>query len=134
MSNDRHFYLLAKGWYIRNEIKIDIATIQATYCGLDFECATVDELFIAGLDRLLMLVFDQLKDKKHLTRFITDAREKHRGYWGEPLDFDDSLAMACLSKLALAEIKDIPFELGLADYNLLPCKPYPRWMPTCFGI
>ena len=122
-SEDRHFYLLAKGWYERNEIKKDLATIQARYCGLDFDVATVSELFIAAIDRMLMLVTSHGKSRRDLVRFISDFRVGCLGsFANNPMNFDEALAMTCLSKLSISNPSEIPFELGSPDETLLPLK------------
>jgi len=133
MNTDRHFYLLAKRWYIRDDLKRDIATIMARYCGLNFECATIEELFAGGLDRMLRLVYNHFDDEIKFVKFMSDMREKHLGISYLKVDLDEAIAMQCLSVLALTKVEDIPFTLGVADYTLLPCR-FPSFLPTCFGI
>lgn len=130
MSNKRHYYLYAKGWYKQSDLLTDLKKIQSIYCGLAPEHITTGDV----LGILTGMAYPKLKESEHaFNDFISLILPSNTWRTGVVLvenvvgsipDEDIALCIigACLNIMMKEDVKDIPFELGKPDPDVLPLK------------
>ena len=109
---DRHFYLYAKGWYKRGKQINDLRHIVAMRCALDFQ-------YVRDYDVLHVLSSLAVKHatlEKFINQFVDTIN-----YSSHKTEIEKMVA-TLLYFLQFADVKDIPFELGEPDENILPLK------------
>ena len=121
---ERHYYLYAKNWYKRTDLRKDLAKILCNYTG--WEYLGNEEEFMAAIRKLIYLwehhylaghmgsnvlfeLFDDLNPNG--LRF---------GFKNKDYDYYEVLAQKLLSGLCYVDIKDIGFDIGKPDNSLLP--------------
>lgn len=109
---DRHFFLYAKGHYIRINATVDLKKLVALRCGLD-------EKHVSDIDVISILSLVQC-NKVSLDKFLTKLIDIERYY--PEYTYHEKLIHALLYFLQFADVKDIPFKLGEADSTILPLR------------
>ena len=126
---DRHFYLYAKLWYKRTNIIDDMKVIMSKRSGVDTQFIRITDI-IYVLTRLVQTT-PNFKRENFLEEFATEIlpseQWKHGGpHWNDSLvsqrDIIENIVRKCLSILSNQSVKDIPFELGLPDSEILPVR------------
>ncbi len=120
---DRHIFLYAKGHYKANDQTEDMKIIIGNRSCIKPEHIPEKDIFLV----LLPIVYNYIQNDRQFIDFISDLNpnnslrnlfpNKHNLY-----DFNKELLSKCLSVLRFQNIKDIPFDLGEADSNILPLK------------
>lgn len=130
MSNERHYYLYAKGWYQQSDLLTDLKKVQSVYCGADPGHITIEDI----LSTLTGLVYSKLKKSEHaFNDFISLILPSNTWRTGVVLvenvvgsipDEDIALCIigACLNIMMKENVNDIPFDLGEPDPNVLPLR------------
>ncbi len=105
---DRHFYLYAKHWYVRNNILEDLRKI------VHFRCGAAESIRINDSDVVIVLigvVGKHVSCSEHFEHFIRSM--------DSTLNVTTSILKACLLKLSNTKTSEIPFELGKPNNRIL---------------
>ncbi len=122
-ESDRHIFLYAKGHYQEGNQIEDMKRIIE-----DRNAISLKYISIGNITSLLIkLAWNYINRETEFYDFISDLHPsntwKHRRLTSiNEYNFDESLIGKCLSVLSFQKIKDIPFELGKPDPNILPLK------------
>lgn len=108
---DRHFYLYAKYHYLKKDIKEDLKRLVQNRCGGIFKISNRDLILV-----MLTITKNHVENKEQFEVFmlgmLTRFDEKDTGLI--------AFLKQCLYRLAWLDIKEIPFDLGKPDENILP--------------
>ena len=112
---ERHYYLYAKNWYKRTDLRKDLSKILCNYTRWEYKGS--EEEFRAAVRKLTYL-WEHHYLAGHLgTNVLYDLfdsiENKNHDYW-------EVLARKLLSGLCYVDIKDIGFDIGKPDNSLLP--------------
>ena len=119
---DRHFFLYAKGHYAHSEDVIsDMKTLISIRSGMGLEFTRPEY----AIQVMAPYVLPYIKDR--LLEFLDDITPGSNWRCGDikkqvmdRADFHRAIIYKFLSVLALTKVVDIPFELGVADPEVLP--------------
>ena len=115
MNLHTHYYLYAKGWYLKTDVLDDLRKIQSNYTGLDEKHITDGDI----IGMLQQLVFQHISNEWSFLDFLEvldpQYNWKHRE---EPSLYQIRLIEACLHTLRF--IKAIGLDLGQPDFSILP--------------
>ena len=73
MNPYTHFYLYAKGWYVKNDLKNDLLTILADYCGMEKKYVAERDLRSVMLE----IIWKEMGNLNTFSRFIAKMEEKN---------------------------------------------------------
>jgi len=124
MNLDRHIYLYAKGHYKREDTIEDMRKLVGVRCGIDSECISIADI----RSILIGLVWSHITTDYQFEEFIEDLhpsnvwKHSYKAQIEKDYTFDRVFISKCLSVLRFQKVKDIPFNLGKADLNILPLK------------
>jgi hypothetical protein len=118
---DRHIYLYAKNWYKRTDLIEDLKKLLSVRSGIPQEYISTENI----VHVLSNITSNYIGTPDKAERFIDDLHHRYtfnKYFINEESSFEETLITTMLSILAFLEVKDIPFELGEPDYNILPKK------------
>jgi len=115
-NSDRHFYLYAKYWYKRDNMIEDLRRIVAFRCGIDVEYIRKRDVFSI----LYRVAIKHLTTEQRLEVFFNEMISSI--FIPDDAPLLDTLIRQFLLVLSHQHIKDIPFELGDPDPNILPLR------------
>jgi hypothetical protein len=112
-SPNRHFYLYAKNHYQIDDVFRDMKVLQGNYCGMSLEYISDRDI----LNKLLSLAYLHINNLQQFVDFTLRFAGQADIRWK---------IQVCLSVLMTAEVKDIYYELGEPDPNILPLSSAPK--------
>lgn len=114
---NRHFYLYAKYHYHQGNLLEDLKRLLANYCGINVEQLSTKDV----IEKLISLIYPHLNEYKFRELILLVVLGDPYQLKGTP-DTDTlySFIHKSLSVLRFVETKDIPFDLGEPDCNVLP--------------
>lgn len=128
-ESDKHYFLYAKYWYMRNNLWYDLAIIQSEAFLLDFKYITTREI----ANHLLKIAIDiQIKTQNssnswlrdHICRFISELHPDE--FWKINEDkgsynIDEAITKRSLSLIANTIVDNLNPDED-CDFNILPKK------------
>ena len=115
MNEYTHFFLYAKGWYVKDNLVQDLRKLMEHYTDTSSDFfSTYDVLhFVATL------VYPYVNEAKFVRLIIESVRSYNQK---SVSDITDEILQEMLSILALIEVKDIKGGLGKPDPAILPLR------------
>ena len=134
MNQDRHFYLYAKYHYQSTDKIKDLSVIYNKVYGFNKRDKVPITYLISILTKLASVHMNEYTFNSFTEDILPENTWKH-GYMTTksnllykpteklpPYDVKKAIISKLLSILRLATVKEIPFELGVADESILPLK------------